>query len=570
MKVTRLIEIAEDLEVKSILNELIELNERESSINVPLILPLVGEFSAGKTTLLNALMDSGIMETGPLPTTTTIYEIHFGCEKPHAEVFYADGRKDIVDNFSNLKNEMLAEAAVVNVFDTSTKVPSSLVLVDTPGLSSPDIKHKQVLVEFLPKADGLLLVMDVNQQLTKSLSNFINVAGIAKRPIYLVLTYCDTKSQVEIEQAKKYIVENAPITFNGIACVSAKTGDVTELLRLFSSIQKDKQSILKNSIETACENIANRICQIIDKLLEEKPESDNTDNIIEHENKLKRLRREIEKLFDEIASQMDDVARANIREFEDTVFSRLEAVVTAKSNNYDMEAKSTVASIVTLMGNKFKDEIMSLISQSVNKAIGKNSDSCELSSLKGVNVSSINIDVSSSTLGLNDMGHQYDGYISAGLKVAATAAAAYFGASSAGVEGMLDATDTATDVIFDGQDSFRQLSNSITGSNNKGDLLEGLIGMVTDSALGKPQRRREIHNYIDGELTPQYRSAISSEVNRTKESVKSAILSDYGRSIAEMEGAIKQMKQEKANNLENYRLRIKKLNEYKQELQSNT
>ena len=453
---------------------------------------------------------------------------------------------------------MLAEATVVNIFDSSTKVPNSLVLVDTPGLSSSDIKHKQVLVEFLPKADGLLHVLDVNQLLTKSLlnfsqSNFINVVGIAKRPIYLVLTYCDTKSQAEIEQAKKYIVENAPITFKGIACVSAKTGEVTELLNLFSSIQNEKQTILRNSIDTACENIADRMCQIIDRLLEERPENDNTDNIIDNENRLKRLRREIERLFDDIASDMDGIARKNIREFEDTVFERLEAVVAARSNNYDMEARLTVASIVSLLGNKFKDEIIRLISQSVNKAIGKNSDSCDLSSLKGVNVSAINIDVSNSSLDLNNMGHQYDGYISAGIKVAATAAAAYLGASSVGAEGMLDAADTATDVIFDGQDSIQQLSNSLTGNNNTDDLLEGIIGLVTDSTLGKPQRRRAIHNYIDGDLAPQYRSAISSEVDRIKESVKSAILNDYSKSIAEIEGVLKYMKQERANNRENYR-----------------
>ena len=569
MNNNHLIKIAKDLGIKSVIDELRAIQIKESSSNVPLLIPLIGEFSAGKTTLLNALMDSGIMETGPLPTTTTIYEIHFGCENPHAEVFYADGRSDVVNDFSELKNEMLAEAAVVNIFDSSTKVPNSLVLVDTPGLSSPDIKHKQVLVEFLPKADGLLLVMDVNQQLTKSLSNFINVAGIAKRPIYLVLTYCDTKSQAEVEQAKKYIVENAPITFKGIACVSAKTGEVTELLNLFSFIQKEKQAILKYSIDTAYENIADRMCQIIDKLLEERPENDNTDNIIDNENRLKRLRREIERLFDDIASETDDIARKNTREFEDTVFERLEAVVAARSNNYDMEAKSTVASIVSLMGNKFKDEIMRLISQSVRKAIEKNNGSCDLSSLKGINVSAVNIDVSVSNLDLNNMGHQYDGYISAGIKVAATAAAAYFSASSAGAEGMLDAADTATDVIFDGQDSFRQLSNSITGNNNTDGLLEGVIGMVTDSTLGKPQRRRAIHNYIDGELAPQYRSAISSEVDRIKESVKSAILNDYSKSIAEMEGVIKYMKQERANNKEAFRQRVKKLTDYKQELQLN-
>ena len=569
MKTQLLLDIASDLPIDSLKEEIVKLQQKEQSFDVPLLLPLVGEFSAGKTTLLNALMDSGIMETGPRPTTTTIYEIHFGCENPHAEVFYADGRKDVVNDFSALKNEMLAEATVVNIFDSSTKVPSSLVLVDTPGLSSPDIKHKQVLIEFLPKADGLLLVMDVNQQLTKSLSNFINVAGIAKHPIYLVLTYCDTKSQAEIEQAKKYIVEKAPMAFKGIACVSAKTGDVTELLNLFSSIQNEKQAILKNSIDTACENIANRICQIIDKLLEEKPEYDNTDNIIDNENRLKRIRREIERLFDEITSEMDDIARKNTREFEDTVFERLEAVVAARSNNYDMEAKSTVASIVALMGNKFKDEIMRLISQSVRNAIEKNNGSCDLTSLKGINVSAVNIDVSVSNLDLNYMGHQYDGYISAGIKVAATAAAAYFGASSAGAEGMLDAVDTATDVIIDGQDSFKQLSNSITGNNDTDGLLEGVISMVTDSTLGKPQRRRAIHNYIDGELAPQYRSAISSEVDRIKESVKSAILNDYSKSIAEIEGVIKYMKQERANNKEAYRQRVKKLTDYKQELQPN-
>ena len=93
--------------------------------------------------------------------------------------------------------------------------------------------------------------------------------------------------------------------------------------------------------------------------------------------------------------------------------------------------------------------------------------------------------------------------------------------------------------------------------------------MVTDSTLGKPQRRRAIHNYIDGELTPQYRSAISSEVDRIKESVKSAILNDYSKSIAEIEGVIKYMKQERANNKEAYRQRIKKLTDYKQELQPN-
>ena len=49
---------------------------------------------------------------------------------------------DIVD-LAELKNDTLADARVVTVFDTSKTIPSTTILVDTPGLLSPDPKHKQ-------------------------------------------------------------------------------------------------------------------------------------------------------------------------------------------------------------------------------------------------------------------------------------------------------------------------------------------------------------------------------------------------------------------------------------------
>lgn len=76
---------------------------------------------------------------------------------------------DIVD----LKNDRLAQSTVINIFDTSTRVPATTVLVDTPGLSSLNSQHKQTLVDFLPQADGVLLVTDVNQQIIRSLTDFI-------------------------------------------------------------------------------------------------------------------------------------------------------------------------------------------------------------------------------------------------------------------------------------------------------------------------------------------------------------------------------------------------------------
>lgn len=200
-------EVAQELGQQNILNSLNAIQERASQQNANLLIPLVGEFSSGKTTLLNALTDSKKLETATKPTTATIYEIHFGCNKCEANVVLSDGQVAHFDDLGELKNDQLSDAQIVTVFDTSTKVPSSTILVDTPGLSSPVVKHRQVLVDFLPSADAILLVVDINQQVTRSLTDFIDMIKLSKRPVYIVLTKSDTKSVSEIEAAKQYIAE---------------------------------------------------------------------------------------------------------------------------------------------------------------------------------------------------------------------------------------------------------------------------------------------------------------------------------------------------------------------------
>ena len=58
MQIEKLIEIAQILEFKDLLQELQFIKSHEDSATCPLVLPLVGEFSSGKTTRINALTDN--------------------------------------------------------------------------------------------------------------------------------------------------------------------------------------------------------------------------------------------------------------------------------------------------------------------------------------------------------------------------------------------------------------------------------------------------------------------------------------------------------------------------------
>ena len=68
-----LLDIAHYLALDEVISELKAIETRTLQDNANIILPLVGEFSSGKTTLINSLTDSKKLETATKPTTATIY-----------------------------------------------------------------------------------------------------------------------------------------------------------------------------------------------------------------------------------------------------------------------------------------------------------------------------------------------------------------------------------------------------------------------------------------------------------------------------------------------------------------
>lgn len=382
----------------------------------PLTLPLVGEFSAGKTTLINTLSDSKALESASEPTTATIYALHFGASEIRAVIHYQDGTVTETPNISDLHNKQLTDATIVEVFDTSSKVSPSIMLVDTPGLSSHDIKHRQNLVDFLPQADGVLLIVDVNQPITRSLTEFAKIVELSKRPIYMVITQCDTKSAQDIELQKKYILDNTELHLSGIACVSAKDNDLKEFYTLLDDIQADKTHILSRVNEYRCKDIAQEMVQRIDALLNASESDDAIEEEIRKQQlNLNKLRRELDSMIAYVKSDIESERRSISLRFEDTISNRLESIVTRSSDNFDTEVISAVNNTSSLFLNEFKTN--------VKRILRKYADKCE--GLSAVNVSQYSLDNMDCcyNLNLNDAGHEYDSAIGNVLKVAAVVSA---------------------------------------------------------------------------------------------------------------------------------------------------
>lgn len=584
--------IAEYLGLDDIVSELEAIDTRSKQENANIILPLVGEFSSGKTTLINALTDSKKLETATKPTTATIYEVHFGCDSCHAKVLDQKGELHSVQDVAELKNDILADAKVVTVFDTSNRVPSTTILVDTPGLSSPDQKHKQTLVGFLPKADGIMLVSDINQQITRSLVDFIETMKLSRRPIYLIISKSDTKSRTEIEAVKKYISDNCQIPLKQIAVVSASTGELDELYSLLDSIQKDKKHIIEKVDSQRVKNIIDVLTNHIDELMNASNSDKDLEEAIRRcQYELDKISRNIDRLVDSMSDDIEEEGRILSRKFDDTIFDRLNGLVTGKSNDFDAEAISVINNTATLLLNEYRNSIKTILREKANQQKGSDNE-VSLSSLEEFDMSTIQMTGLSYNLDLNSMGHQYDGWIKTGvIAVAAAATVAAVAASGGTAAGLtaaatVDVADTVSDVasivsnqrtvgriekavhlVSNASDKYNSLNetNQRIGQQMGSDkgMIDSMVGFVTDKIMSKPQRVRAIRNYIDSSLTPEFKLQLSIVSQSLVISIRNSLQNEASTLIGQKTHSLNQLKSEMKEKKEVFENRMKQLREYK-------
>ncbi|MCB1091096.1 MAG: dynamin family protein [Verrucomicrobiae bacterium] len=111
---------------------------------------VVGEFNAGKSSLLNALLGTDVLAVGVTPTTARIHLIRQG---PHATSHEgADGVLEIEVPAAHL---------------------DELTLVDTPGTNSLDRAHDVLTRRFVPRADLVLVVTSADRPFSESERSFL-------------------------------------------------------------------------------------------------------------------------------------------------------------------------------------------------------------------------------------------------------------------------------------------------------------------------------------------------------------------------------------------------------------
>ena len=138
---------------------------------------VLGEFSRGKSTFLNALIGRKLLPAKIRPTTSVLTYVRYG-EESSLQVHTTDGQQRPLEEdelTSAITGKGWAEAAVSEVV---VKEPIELLnpnieLIDTPGVSDLCEIREDVTLNYLPNADAALFLLDAKACFNESESRFL-------------------------------------------------------------------------------------------------------------------------------------------------------------------------------------------------------------------------------------------------------------------------------------------------------------------------------------------------------------------------------------------------------------
>ncbi|NLG96629.1 MAG: GTP-binding protein [Chloroflexi bacterium] len=151
------------------------------------LLVIVGEFNAGKSAFINALLGQKLLREGVTPTTTQINVLHYGEEQERQVV-----------------NENL------HILTLPAPLLSEISIVDTPGTNAVIREHEQITSEFVPRSDLVLFITSADRPFTESENTFLRQIRDWGKKVVIVVNKIDIlQDQEELDQILRFVEENA-------------------------------------------------------------------------------------------------------------------------------------------------------------------------------------------------------------------------------------------------------------------------------------------------------------------------------------------------------------------------
>jgi small GTP-binding protein len=151
------------------------------------LLVVVGEFNAGKSAFINALLGSRVVAEGVTPTTAQINVLQYG--------------ESI---------ERRVREANLHVITAPAPLLRDIHIVDTPGTNAIIREHEAITSDFVPRSDLVLFVTSADRPFTETERAFLEqVRGWGKKVVVIINKVDILGDEREVDAVRTFVSDNA-------------------------------------------------------------------------------------------------------------------------------------------------------------------------------------------------------------------------------------------------------------------------------------------------------------------------------------------------------------------------
>ena len=368
-----------------------KLSEAQNTVNnFRINAPLIGLFSAGKSSILNKYLNIDL-PVGIEAKTSVACEFVYDTDE-YLEVI-TDKNESSRKTIAELKDLTIENCSFVRMHLNNNKLMNmkDITIVDMPGLDSGYEQHNKAIKNYINSASYFIIIMDIeNGTIKKSLLDFLKELDLYSLNFGFILSKYEQKDETDIENITKNTKENI-LNYIGkdvfVGKVSVLNSDIADFENILSNMQVI--AIAKNCLYS---NLKLILEEDLLKELNRKLKYDRFDigdinkNIRELEKKSQDIEKSIEKeayfiknkanhqLADAILSDISNTlsenvdmlvmkAKENSSAFGDTVNSLIRPVI---SSSADRHLKELFAEIYERLQVNFNSIVGDLQIDSIN------------------------------------------------------------------------------------------------------------------------------------------------------------------------------------------------------------
>lgn len=255
--------------------------------------PLVGVFSAGKSSLLNVFTEKvGMLPVDTMPETAVAYELYYGLNE--SVELYRNGEKIDSKPLADIKQLDTKPGDIAKVYCTSEPIKKlqerGIILVDMPGIGSGLERHDAAIFNYINSGTAFVLIVDAEQgSLRGSTMTFMQELSQYNMHPAILISKIDKKTDSEVKAIKEYIeyqLSKLGSTDSFVGTVCSVNNDLNGFTTYLESL--NPEALVREKLNKKFRYIVNSVIEQINLRIQIKDK-----DIADVEGKIKQFEAEI-------------------------------------------------------------------------------------------------------------------------------------------------------------------------------------------------------------------------------------------------------------------------------------